>query len=207
MTRLRTIGCAVVAGIGCTSLAWAATIRSLDVTRHHGRYALVADTFLNAPAEAIYDVLVDYDQFNRISSVYKEFGYLEPDEDGTPIVYTRMEGCLAFFCKSMRRVERLETREPYYIRTVTLPEQSDFEYSVSEWVLEPEHDGTKVTYRLEMEPDFWVPPVVGPWYLKRTLMHGGTNAVNRIERLARSLEEGDGTGDSAGTNDAPHGGH
>jgi hypothetical protein len=40
-----------------------------------------------------------------------------------------------------------------------------------------------------MEPDFWVPPVVGPWFLKRTLMRGGTRAINRIERIANAPPE------------------
>ena len=33
--------------------------------------------------EAIVDVLLDYEQFGRISSVYKDYGYLEPLADGT----------------------------------------------------------------------------------------------------------------------------
>jgi len=189
------------AGIGTTLVATAglvgpqdaspAQIEDLDVDKRRGRYELVATAFLDAPAEAIYEVLLDYEdnRFGRISGVYKESDYLEPAPDGTPIVYTRMEGCLlkGFFCVSMTRVERLETSEPYYIRTVALPEQSDFEHSVSEFRLEPEADGTRMHYRLEMEPDFFVPPVIGPWYLKRTLMRGGIRAVNRIERLAREL--------------------
>lgn len=178
---------ASLAGLIAASLASAATILELDVSREDGRYSLVADTYLAAPPQAIFDVLVDYEHFSRISSVYKEHGYLEPQPDGTPTVYTLMEGCLLgnMFCKEMRRVERLETREPHFIRTTALPEQSDFELSISEWYLEPSGDGTSVVYKLEMEPDFWVPPVVGPWFLKRTLMKGGTTAVNRIERLAR----------------------
>lgn len=182
--RQLAISAAVVLGAAAASLVSAATIRDLDVSRDDGRYELQADTWLDAPAHAIFDVLVDYDRFDRISSVYKESGFLEPDEQGRPIVYTRMEGCLLFFCKSMRRVERLEAREPSYIRTVTLPEQSDFRYATSEWTLEPEGDGTRLTYRLVIEPDFWVPPVVGPWLLKRELGKGGERAVNRIERLA-----------------------
>jgi hypothetical protein len=170
-------------------LAWAATMRSLKVDKDDARYSLVADTFLAAPADSIYAVLIDYDRMNRISSVYKEHGYLEPDTDGTPIVYTRMEGCALFYCKSMRRVERLEMEPPHYIRTVTLPEQSDFKYAVSEWLLEPEGDGTHVTYKLELEPDFWVPPIVGPWYLKRTLMRGGSRAIQRIENIANAPPE------------------
>jgi hypothetical protein len=78
---------------------------------------------------------------------------------------------------------------PHYIRPVTLPEQSDFKYAVSEWLLEPAGEGTNVTYKLELEPDFWVPPVLGPWLLKRTLLKGGTRAINRIERLANTPPE------------------
>jgi hypothetical protein len=89
----------------------------------------------------------------------------------------------------MTRVERLEVNEPTHIRTVTLPEQSDFKYSVSEWFIEADEGGSRMTYVLEMEPDFWVPPVIGPWYLKRTLLRGGGAAIDRIERLARGEPE------------------
>lgn len=179
-------------GLLYLSCAWSAAIRSLDVTLESGRYHLVADTHLDAPPAAIYDVLLDYDDdgYGRISDIYKESGYLAPDDDGTPIVYTLVEGCLLFFCRSMRRVERLEAVQPSFIRTTTLPGRSDFKYSESEWKLEPEAGGTKVTYELEMEPNFWLPPFVGPVFLKRLLLHGGSKAVEHIEELARQLDEG-----------------
>ena len=39
-----------------------------------------------------------------------------------------------------------------------------------------------------MIPDFWVPPVLGPFYIKRALKSGGANAVNRIEAIALGKE-------------------
>jgi hypothetical protein len=165
----------------------AAVLNDLEITRDSARYELTADVLMDASPEAIFQVLTDYDRFDRISSIYKESSYLEPAEDGTPLVYTRVEGCLLFFCMNMRRVERLETRWPQWIRTTALPERSDFHFSQSEWVLVPEGDGTRVSYRLEMEPDFRVPPVIGPWVLKRRLLSGGARAVERIERLAQEL--------------------
>lgn len=184
MNRLRMSSLLLV---GTTLTASSATLESLTVTREQGRYELYAETILAAPAREIYEVLLEYDDdaFQRISGVYKESSYLDPAEDGTPIVFTRMEGCLLFFCKSMRRVERLEAEEFRLIRTTTLPEGSDFTYSYSEWTFEPTEAGTRMTYRLVMEPDFWVPPIVGPWLLKRTLEVGGVRAIERIERMAR----------------------
>jgi hypothetical protein len=42
-----------------------------------------------------------------------------------------------------------------------------------------------VTYMMEMEPSFWLPPFVGPWFLRRTLMQGAPSAIDQIELLAQ----------------------
>lgn len=187
MTPSPRIGLCLGAAVAAVA-ASAATIDSIEVGREGSIYSLHAETFLEASPEAIVDVLLDYERFGRISSVYKDYGYLDPLPDGTPVVFTRMEGCLLFYCKSMTRVERLEVESPGSIRTVTLPERSDFKRSISEWLLEREATGTRMTYTLEMEPDFTVPPVIGPWYIKRILKRGGGRAVDRIERLAQAVE-------------------
>jgi hypothetical protein len=88
----------------------------------------------------------------------------------------------------MSRVERLEVVTPQFIRSRTVPERSDFKYSLSEWTFEPEGDGTRVTYLMEMEPNFWLPPFVGPWFLKRTLVKGAPAAIDQIELLAQQEE-------------------
>jgi hypothetical protein len=184
-TAAAAIGALVVSALGA-----AATIDGLDVTRQRGRYMLEAEARLAATPESIYAVLTDYDdnRYSRISRAYKESRYLEPAADGTPLIYTRLEGCALWHCMSLERTERLETEAPYHIKSIVLPESSNFKYSTSEWLLERDGDDTKMIYKLEMEPDFFVPPIVGPWYLKRTLSQGGLRAVMRIERLARELD-------------------
>ncbi len=176
--------------LGASAVAAAAAIDELEVTRERGRYSLEANARLEATPESIYAVLTDFDDnaYSRISRVYKESRYLDPAADGTPLVYTRMEGCVLWHCMTLERTERLETEAPRWIKSTALPEGSNFKHATSEWVLEPDGDGTKMNYRIEMEPDFFVPPIIGPWYLKRTLSQGGLRAVTRIERLARELD-------------------
>jgi hypothetical protein len=188
---VRTQHTAIALGaLAASALGGAATIDGLEVTRQRGRYSLQAEAQLSASPESIYAVLTDFDDnaYSRISRAYKESRYLEPAADGTPLVYTRLEGCALWHCMSLERTERLETMRPHWIKSTTLPEGSNFKHSTSEWQLERAGDGTKMTYKLEMEPDFFVPPVVGPWYLKRTLSQGGLRAVARIERLARERD-------------------
>lgn len=183
----------VTAALAAAILAFAArtaTLNSLEVTRNDGRYELHADTFLDAAPADIYGVLLEYedDKFQRISSVYKESRYLDPAPDGTPIVYTLMEGCIMFFCMRMRRTERLEKEEFRYIRTETIPEESNFKYSHSEWIFAPVDGGTQMQYTMVMEPDFFVPPIVGPFILKRILRSGGARVISRIELMAQGEE-------------------
>ena len=178
---------ATLLGLVLASLAWAATIRNVEIERVGDRYVLESDTYLDAPRAAVFRVLTDYDQFERISSAFDESRFVGPDADGTPLVYTRVEGCVLFFCKSLERVERLEFQSPGYIETTALPERSDFLFSRSTWELSPDRSGTRVVYRLEMEPDFWVPPIIGPMIIKRRLVSGGADAVTRIEDLAKQM--------------------
>jgi hypothetical protein len=182
---------AALGALGAGALAAAATIDELDVMKQKGRYELEAYARLDATPRAIYAVLTDFDEnaYSRISRAYKESRYLDkPAADGTPLVYTRMEGCMLWHCMTLERTERLETDPPHWIKSTALPESSNFKHATSEWMLEPDGDGTRMTYKLELEPDFFVPPVIGPWYLKRTLSQGGQRAVTRIERLARELD-------------------
>jgi Polyketide cyclase / dehydrase and lipid transport len=181
---------AALGALGAGALAVAATIDELDVKRDRGRYSLEVNARLEATPESIYAVLTDFDDnaYSRLSGAYKESRYLEPAADGTPVVYTRMEGCALWHCMSLERTERLETKAPYWIKSTVLPEGSNFKHSTSEWMLEADGDGTKMLYKLDMEPDFSVPPIIGPWYLKRTLSQQGLRAVARIERLARERD-------------------
>jgi hypothetical protein len=185
--KLRKTLLLIALGACYVSATLAATLRTVDVSRRQGRYRVVADTHLAASPEAIYKVLLDFDgdRYQRISEIYKESSYLPPDSDGTPLVYTRVEGCLLRFCRSMRRVERLEVVTPQFIRSRAIPERSDFKYSMAEWTFAAEGTGTRVTYQMEMEPSFWLPPFVGPWFLKRTLLRGAPAAIDQIELLAQ----------------------
>jgi hypothetical protein len=177
----------IAVSVSYVSSTLPATLRTVDVSRNKDRYQVVADTHLDASPEAIYKVLLDFDgdRYQRISEIYKESSYLPPDSDGTPLVYTRVEGCLIGYCRSMRRVERLEIVTPEFIRSRTIPERSDFKYSLSEWTFTAEGTGTRVTYKMEMEPNFWLPPFVGPWFLRRTLLKGAPAAIDQIELLAQ----------------------
>lgn len=95
-----------------------------------------------------------------------------------------MEGCVLIWCESFVRIGYLRLEPLHRIEAITDPDRSDFLFSRERWELKEVDGGTLLTYEFEMVPDFWVPPVVGPYFIKRALKSGGAKAADRIERIA-----------------------
>lgn len=161
----------------------AAELRSLDVVRDDGRIFVESELYIEAPRAQVFSALSDYDNLSSLSSRFVE-SRSEIAADGTTQVYTLIEGCVWFFCRSVERYAQLETEVPLSITATAIPERSDFVYGVEHWRLSEEGSGTLVTYTHELEPRFWVPPLIGVWVIRRTLADDALKAATRIEVLA-----------------------
>lgn len=167
--------------------AGAAEMRSVEVDRLDDRYVMRSEVRFAASVEAVYSVFANYDLSTQFSGAIVESRNIDPDEGGQPGFYIRNRGCVLFFCTSFERYGYVE-REPYkIIRARIDPERSDFHLSNESWRFERDGAGTVVTYNLEFEPKFWVPPVIGPYVIKRKLRNDGGDAVDRIEAIALEL--------------------
>jgi len=184
LSRASAVTLLLVAG----TQAVAADLRDVVVEQIEDRYRLRSETWFDAGVEDLYRVLIDYDLFVKFTSAFVESRNLEAGADGRPRFYTRMEGCVLLFCKSFERHGHLVLDPMKQIVAIVDPATSDFKYSRESWTLVPEGNGTLMIYDFEMIPSFWVPPVVGPYYIKRTLRDGGRDAVDRIEAIARGEE-------------------
>jgi ribosome-associated toxin RatA of RatAB toxin-antitoxin module len=166
-----------------------AELLDVQVELRKERYRLYSEVQFDASREALYELLIDYEKFEKFTSAIVESSNVEPDEKGRPGFYARMEGCVLLFCKSFIRNGYLLLTPMTEIVAIADPEESDFKYSRERWQLIPEGEGTLMIYDFEMEPAFWVPPVIGPFFIQRTLRRGANRAVDRIERLALEIEE------------------
>ena len=170
--------------LSVSALAPAAEFRDIIVEREDDLYSMRSEVYFEVEREYLYRVLTDFDLFKKFTSAIVESKNVAADDKGRPQFYARMEGCVLVWCKSFVRNGYLELDPTAEIIAISDPERSDFEISRERWQLITEGEGTKMIYEFRMVPAFWVPPVVGPFYIKRALRTGGVNAVNRIEALA-----------------------
>jgi hypothetical protein len=165
--------------------AISAELRSVSVDKIDGHYVMHSEVWFDVAVEQLYGVLLDYDLGTQFSSVIVESKDLDPDEQGRPQFYTRHQACLLLFCMNFERYGHVNVEPNVTIIAVADPETSDFHVSREVWQFSQEGEGTFLVYDVDLKPKFWIPPVIGPFILKRKLISGGTRASNRIEAIAR----------------------
>jgi hypothetical protein len=165
--------------------ARSADLLSVEVDRVDGAYTMRSEVLFEVGIEAIYETMLDWDLSTEFSSVVVESRNLEPDETGRRGYYSRNEACVAFFCASFERYGVVEHERYEFIEATVIPEKSDFHVSDERWTFRETDGGTIVTYDLTFKPKFFVPPLIGPYMLKRKLKSGSADAIDRIEAVAR----------------------
>ena len=169
-------------------VATAADLRTIHVDHAKGRYTVSSEVWFDASVEQVFEVFRRWDLSTKFSSAIAESRDIAADEYGRPGYYVRNEGCLLFFCKSFVRQGYVELKVNEELRAFADPEISDFKLSNESWTFVAEDGGTVVTYRLLMEPKFWVPPGIGPYLIKRKFRNNGGEAIDRIEAIAQDID-------------------
>ncbi len=179
----------VVALLIATSAASAADLRSIDVTYDGKLYEFESIVWFGTGIDETFEVFSRWDYSTRFSSAVVEAR--DTEIDGQSGYYVVNRGCVLFFCKTLKREGRVERELNKVMRAYADPEKSDFRRADEVWEFSEEAGGTRVIYRLTMEPGFWVPPAIGPWMIKRKLRNEGGEAIDRIEEVARQVADSD----------------
>jgi hypothetical protein len=178
-------------GLACILLLHATAIHAaemlyINLTEDENLYHLRSASTIDAPADLIIKTLLDYNNFHRLSGGIKETRYLDPDPDGTPVGYTLVESCILFLCKQIKKTERVLVATNNEIVLEVDPSRSDFKRMHSRWSVKQKGGRTILTYDMDMEPDFWVPPLIGTWAIKRKLESTAMNMARRMEKMAKT---------------------
>lgn len=158
----------------------------INLTEDDNLYQLRSASIINAPPDLIINTLLDYNNFHRLSGGIKETRYLDPDSDGTPVGYTLVESCILFLCKQIKKTERVTLATKNEIALEVDPSRSDFKLMHSHWSVKPKNGKTILTFDMDMVPDFWVPPLIGTWAIKRKLQSTAMNMARRMEKMAKT---------------------
>jgi hypothetical protein len=154
-------------------------IRHTEVTHEGDTYRAHFEVRLAAPADAVRALARDYDQLERFSKII-----IDSERVGPARVRMVVRACILIFCKTVRRTMEVEqTAQGDILRLAPAPD-NDFRHARETWQLEPDQGGTRLRYEAEFVPDFFIPPLIGPWLITRLLREELHVAAGRLEALA-----------------------
>jgi len=157
---------------------------SVDVQREPGNVYRFSMKFVAiAPPSDVFAIITDYNQLAELNPLIKSSRLLPSNVPGVDRVELITQGCLLFFCKKIRRVEDASVDENLNITTVIVASMSDFKSGETRWTFTPDGNKTIVHYVASMQPDFWLPPFVGPYALKKQIRSQLQYTANKINSL------------------------
>jgi Polyketide cyclase / dehydrase and lipid transport len=163
----------------------------IEVTEQGGLYHISASIVINAPADYVHQVLSDFVHIYRLNPSIIESEVLPSDEPGSTRVRTLVLGCAGYFCEELERIEKVRELPSGDLVAEIVPEKSEFRSGRTVWHVEALGERSRLVYDSEMEPDFFIPPVVGKFMVKKSIRTGIATSFQNLEKIAKVLAERD----------------
>lgn len=184
--RIGVLTCTVCAFLVGTSVA--GQLESFSIVVENGAYITSIVALLDAPAEYVYSVITDYKHIYRINSSIIETRVATGGDSGAVRVSNRLEHCFTVFCIKIDLVEDVVKIGEQHIVSTTVPELSSFKSGTAMWHVRPFTDGrARVRYSASIEPDFFIPPLIGTAIMKSSMRREIMDSLTKIECHARIL--------------------
>lgn len=153
-----------------------------------GRAYLIHMVFdVPAHVNQIKTVLTDFTHPSRLSSAVIAREVLG-QQDGVVRVRTEFRDCVLFFCKTMMLIHGV-TVSANEVRADVVPEGSDFRHGFLRWSIHViDSEASHVEFEAVMEPDFFVPPLIGGFLVRNALAKQAlATAENLVSEAPREL--------------------
>lgn len=165
--------------------ALAGEILNVNVERREARYIAAVEMRFFSDAETLRHIVTDYPNLTRLNDSILFSEVISQDGPSSHRVKMRIKVCVAIFCKELEQVQDVQVMQNGSIVATIRPEQSDFDYGFARWQFWPEPESVVMRFSSEIEPGFWVPPIIGPWLVQQALYKETVKTVTNLDRLLR----------------------
>jgi polyketide cyclase/dehydrase/lipid transport protein len=178
------VAAAVLLGYFGMGIASAAKVDGITVTYQNDQFEIVFDAVVDAPAPRVYAVLADYARLGKLSPVITAISVDVAPTGRGERVRSVIKSCVWFFCRQIVQVEDVMEPDGNTIVAHIVPDAGDFKGGSCFWRVTNEGPRTRLRYEATRIAAFWIPPLIGPWAVKRTMREQLESSVDILERLA-----------------------
>jgi carbon monoxide dehydrogenase subunit G len=162
----------------------AGEILDSSVTHDGAVYRLSITARVNAPLAVVYQSITDFTSLAAINPSIEESQVLESQGANRLRVRSVIRVCILVFCKRVVQVQDVTLVDSRTVVATMVPGAGDFRAGSARWELTAVGTATQLHFTEAFEPDFWVPPVIGPWLIEKKLVREVAETAMYIEMQA-----------------------
>ena len=148
---------------------------TLTVLHKKNIYQTNLTATINIPPDKLFKLLTKYNELYKFSHLIQKS---ELQTNGSLLL--ELKSCFTFICFNKKQMMRMTVSQYTVIGTI-IPEQSDFSSGWARWKISKLNGQSKISFKSEMTPKFWVPPFIGPWLIKQKLKEEALSSIHFIE--------------------------
>ena len=163
----------------------AGQITHASVDHDAGVYNISFDVEIDKDIGTVRSVVTDYANLTQLSDMFIESNVLNSPEDKSRQRLLVASVCFLFICRQVKMMERVEVINRNEFITTVIPQHSDFKSGSIHWRLTKLTDQkTRLVFYGKEQPDFWIPPVIGPLLVKNILLKQAVIIIRNIEKIS-----------------------
>lgn len=181
----------VLAPILGLSSVLAYSINDVEVVRYGERYLITFEAEVDASIDAVKGVIYDFEGASKLTPAVKSTEVYRFDET-TARVTAILRPCLFIFCKTMEKLTIVNLEEER-IHLMGIEDAGSFRYSDESIKFAEAGAGTKLKYKGDISPKFFMPSWVGVRFIRGSVRKYLGGLLANIETKAHEIKANGGT--------------
>jgi hypothetical protein len=176
-----------LASLVLSMIVSAGEIQQASVEHKDGVYTLELDVVVASQFAPVHAIIRNSENLDQISDVLIETSLLGDADAEIKRRRLVVKTCILFFCFTAKMVEDVWENQNSIV-TEIIPELSDYKFGKTKWQVIPVDEAhSRIKLYCELEPDFWIPPLIGPYLMKQKMMSEAQKTIYRIEELTLNV--------------------
>ena len=135
---------------------------------------------VSSKPNAVFNILADYKYLPQLNKHIKSSA--QESREAKTIRIFKLEKCILNFCFDLYFEEEIKLQSNEISLTI-IGDKSSFHFGKSKWIIkEISETQTEISIAGELKPKFWIPPVIGVYFLDKVFNEQITETVKNIER-------------------------
>ena len=128
----------------------------------------------------VFNILADYKYLPQLNKHIKSSA--QESREGKTIRIFKLEKCILNFCFDLDFEEEIKLQSNE-ISLIIIGDKSSFHFGKSKWIIRGiSENQTEIFIAGELKPKFWIPPVIGIYFLDKVFIKQITETLKNIER-------------------------